>query len=198
MGRAPGGTQANLGRAPREPGMVAPSCDPRGPGESPARHAHAAMPRGHEAAPDRRWREPETTKRPRAIAGPKRPQARERSRARKKEQARDDSRACGKNPGSVLLSHRVAPAVPSALESLTSVFGMGTGVASPELPPGKTKPKHERECARLDRLEPRLDTVPGRRPGHIDLTHLPARDERLAPSCVSGAAAPRQRFRGKI
>ena len=36
-----------------------------------------------------------------------------------------------KNPGSVLLSHRVAPAVPSALGSLTSVFGMGTGVSSP-------------------------------------------------------------------
>ena len=35
------------------------------------------------------------------------------------------------NPGSVLLSHRLAPAVPSALESLTSVFGMGTGVTSP-------------------------------------------------------------------
>ena len=34
------------------------------------------------------------------------------------------------NPGSVLLSHRVAPAVPSALKSLTSVFGMGTGVTS--------------------------------------------------------------------
>jgi hypothetical protein len=35
------------------------------------------------------------------------------------------------NPGSVLLSHRVAPAIPSALKSLTSVFGMGTGVTSP-------------------------------------------------------------------
>ena len=34
------------------------------------------------------------------------------------------------NPGSVLLSHRVAPAVPLALKSLTSVFGMGTGVTS--------------------------------------------------------------------
>jgi len=32
-------------------------------------------------------------------------------------------------PGSDLLSHRVAPAVPSAVEGLTSVFGMGTGVA---------------------------------------------------------------------
>ena len=34
------------------------------------------------------------------------------------------------NPGSVLLSHTVTHAVPSALESLTSVFGMGTGVSS--------------------------------------------------------------------
>jgi hypothetical protein len=48
-----------------------------------------------------------------------------------------------KNPGGILLSHRVPPAVPSALESLTSVFGMGTGVASPALPPGKNKKKRE-------------------------------------------------------
>ena len=60
-----------------------------------------------------------------------------------KVKARDLSITGLQNPGSVLLSHRVSPAVPSALESLTSVFGMGTGVASPELPPGKTKPKHE-------------------------------------------------------
>ena len=32
------------------------------------------------------------------------------------------------NPGSDLLSHEVAPAVPSAVEGLTAVFGMGTGV----------------------------------------------------------------------
>ena len=31
-------------------------------------------------------------------------------------------------PGSDLLSHAVTHAVPSAVESLTSVFGMGTGV----------------------------------------------------------------------
>ena len=31
--------------------------------------------------------------------------------------------------GDVVLSHRVAPAVPSALRGLTTVFGMGTGVA---------------------------------------------------------------------
>ena len=32
--------------------------------------------------------------------------------------------------GSVLLSHSASRAVPSAQKSLTSVFGMGTGVAS--------------------------------------------------------------------
>jgi hypothetical protein len=33
--------------------------------------------------------------------------------------------------GNDLLSHRVTAAVPSALEGLTSVFGMGTGVSPP-------------------------------------------------------------------
>ena len=37
-------------------------------------------------------------------------------------------RACKNNPGSDLLSHTLAHAVPSAVEGLTSVFGMGTGV----------------------------------------------------------------------
>ena len=45
-------------------------------------------------------------------------------------------RASGKIPGSDLLSHRPAPAVPSAVEGLTSVFGMGTGVTPPLWPPG--------------------------------------------------------------
>jgi hypothetical protein len=36
-----------------------------------------------------------------------------------------------KKPGDDLLSHTVTRAVPSALGSLTSVFGMGTGVSSP-------------------------------------------------------------------
>ena len=35
------------------------------------------------------------------------------------------------NPGDDLLSHAVARAVPWALEGLTTVFGMGTGVAPP-------------------------------------------------------------------
>jgi hypothetical protein len=37
--------------------------------------------------------------------------------------------------GSDLLSRGVSAQVSSALESLTSVFGMGTGVSSPSLPP---------------------------------------------------------------
>ena len=41
-----------------------------------------------------------------------------------------------KNPGNVLLSHQAALTVPSALEGLTSVFGMGTGVAPPLMSPG--------------------------------------------------------------
>ncbi len=42
-----------------------------------------------------------------------------------------------KKPGSILLSHRVSPAVPSAQKDFTSVFGMGTGVAPSASPPGK-------------------------------------------------------------
>jgi hypothetical protein len=35
------------------------------------------------------------------------------------------------DPGDDLLSHAATHAVPSALEGLTSVFGMGTGVSPP-------------------------------------------------------------------
>jgi hypothetical protein len=41
-----------------------------------------------------------------------------------------------KKPGNDLLSHSAPRAVPSALKSLTSVFGMGTGVASSLWLPG--------------------------------------------------------------
>ena len=44
-------------------------------------------------------------------------------------------RTTKKASGSDLLSHTVTGAVPSALEGLTSVFGMGTGVAPPPLLP---------------------------------------------------------------
>ena len=50
-------------------------------------------------------------------------------------------RAFGKIFGGVLLSHTVSRAVPSALKSLTSVFGMGTGVTS-SLSPPKKRYKH--------------------------------------------------------
>ena len=45
------------------------------------------------------------------------------------------SRGFRVNPGGDLLSHTPAGAVSSALEDLTSVFGMGTGVAPPVSPP---------------------------------------------------------------
>jgi hypothetical protein len=41
----------------------------------------------------------------------------------------------GINPGGVLLSHNASIAVPSAPKSLTSEFGMGSGVASSKSPP---------------------------------------------------------------
>ena len=41
------------------------------------------------------------------------------------------------NPGDDLLSHRVTSAVPSALEDLTSEFGMVSGVAPPLSSPEK-------------------------------------------------------------
>ncbi len=44
-----------------------------------------------------------------------------------------------KDFGGVLLSHAVSHAVPSALKSLTSVFGMGTGVTSLLSPPKNRK-----------------------------------------------------------
>ena len=37
--------------------------------------------------------------------------------------------------GDVLLSHHLSVAVPSALQGLTTVFGMGTGVPPALLPP---------------------------------------------------------------
>ena len=43
--------------------------------------------------------------------------------------------------GNDLLSQRVTPSVPSALEGLTAVFGMGTGVSPPPLPPNSNNYK---------------------------------------------------------
>ena len=49
-----------------------------------------------------------------------------------------------KKPDDALLSHAATHAVPSAKTGLTSVFGMGTGVAPTLISPGYTKEK-ERE-----------------------------------------------------
>ena len=49
--------------------------------------------------------------------------------------------------GDYLLSHQVSLAVPSAVRSLTSVFGMGTGGTSSFLSPSKLVTAHTR---RLD------------------------------------------------
>lgn len=55
-----------------------------------------------------------------------------------------------KKPGSYLLSHFAA--VSSALESLTSVFGMGTGIASPLWPPGIINNASRPFASRMARL----------------------------------------------
>ena len=50
-----------------------------------------------------------------------------------------DDRAVAWVLGGDLLSHGLSAAVPSALEGLTCVFGMGTGVPPPLKPPRKTR-----------------------------------------------------------
>ncbi len=59
--------------------------------------------------------------------------------------------------GDVLLSHRAAPAVPSALKSLTSVFGMGTGGASSLSTP---KILYQKDCANYFVVKPHGLLVP--------------------------------------
>jgi hypothetical protein len=56
-----------------------------------------------------------------------------------------------KYPGDDLFSQGVAPRVSSALESLTSVFGMGTGGASPLASPGHVFNYSTRAPTELDR-----------------------------------------------
>ena len=52
-------------------------------------------------------------------------------KAEKKKSPSAEADGLYKYSGDVLLSHDLAVIVSSALESLTSVFGMGTGVTSP-------------------------------------------------------------------
>ena len=55
-------------------------------------------------------------------------------------------------PGGDLLCQDPAVQVPSTLESLTSVFGMGTGVTSPSLPPDASVSSLESLVSRFWRL----------------------------------------------
>ena len=54
----------------------------------------------------------------------------------------DDTGPLGKNPGDVLLSHTASRAVPLAPKSLTSEFGMGSGVASSKTSPEICDARH--------------------------------------------------------
>ena len=56
---------------------------------------------------------------------------------------------CRKKSGGVLLSQGRSSQVPSALEGLTSVFGMGTGVTPPLWPPKDLLSRRKRNSARL-------------------------------------------------
>ena len=51
-----------------------------------------------------------------------------------------------RKPGSVLLSHTLTRAVPSALEGLTSEFEMGSGMAPPTLPPEEVEVSARSAC----------------------------------------------------
>ena len=60
----------------------------------------------------------------------------------------------GINPGSDLLSHTVTRAVPSAVEGLTTVFGMGTGVTPLLSPPGNGRPSRRSATSVKERTQP--------------------------------------------
>ena len=59
-----------------------------------------------------------------------------------------------KNPGDDLFSRKAALSVSSALESLTSVFGMGTGMASPLESPGFVASGRGRQRLRTGHADP--------------------------------------------
>src|SRR6187200_981998 len=96
-----------------------------------------------------------------------------------------------KNPGDDLFSRKAALSVSSALESLTSVFGMGTGVASPLESPGssasgRSAAARARSCDRAGAGGSSFRVV------DVDDHDLPATDpwsvaEEVKPSTVSTA-----------
>jgi hypothetical protein len=102
-----------------------------------------------------------------------------------------------KNPGDDLFSRKAALSVSSALESLTSVFGMGTGMASPLESPGFVASGRRSAAGRARSID--IDRA-GRRDLIFDLVkvsqemilNFPAPDpwsvaEEVKPSTVSTA-----------
>ena len=67
-------------------------------------------------------------------------------------------RPCLEKTGGDLLSHTLSGAVPSALEGLTSLFGMGRGVSPPPLPPQIVRSENRRTAARNSR-QPKYETL---------------------------------------
>ena len=79
----------------------------------------AFLPRDKQESPTKEKRDPHGSPSPGALFAPPRPEPAQRA----------------PGAGGALVSHRVAPAVPSALAGLTSGFGMGPGVPRPPGPP---------------------------------------------------------------
>src|SRR5665811_426829 len=85
-----------------------------------------------------------------------------------------------RNPGDDLFSRKAALSVSSALESLTSVFGMGTGVASPLESPGflaSGRVSAGRARLQAQRSSPRIFNLAG---------------------CVQSVSRPRHQTLGKV
>ena len=121
--------------------------------------------------------------RPTAIQRPGNPKTRRRSGRRER-----------KNPGDDLFSRKAALSVSSALESLTSVFGMGTGMASPLESPGsiasgRGRQRHDADPHGIRRAPEEIFDLVVSRQGSIT---IPATDpwsvaEEVKPSTVSTA-----------
>ena len=127
-------------RPPVLPFSRSPSNDPsRRPGRGAGRTHRARMPG---LPPQIENRKSENEKGPRSEAG------------------------ASKDPGNDLLSHTVSHAVSSALEGLTAVFGMGTGVAppprSPESRQNSLRPNHRRGISRPVVRPKEQSGVPGK------------------------------------
>jgi hypothetical protein len=74
-----------------------------------------------------------------------------------------DRRVSRIGAGSVVLSHRASPAVPSAQRGLTAVFGMGTGVSPALWPPATSvlvSPANKHGCGERERVSFGVGSAP--------------------------------------